>query len=462
MSALPAVEQACFWLAGRPPRIEAPPLAGRIEADLAIVGGGFTGLWTALFLKELEPRTEVVLLEAETCAYGASGRNAGIVGETLDHSHALAIRHFGFAEARRMAEIGRRNLDELEDFVAERGIDAQFERRGQLIFALRDEHLSALSDDMALAERLGVDSYRLLDAEEAQAEIHSSLYRGALLLPRGATVEPVRLAEGLRREAERRGVKVYEHSAVTSFDVNGTGVRAFTSGGEVAARRAVLATNAYSLQLLPRLGHRYLPLYDYVMVSQPLSSTQKDALGWRQRRGATDARAFFNYYRLTADDRVLWGTSEAVYYPGNRADRGCDHSPRHYQGLRESFAQHFPQLGDLEFPYAWGGPICSTTRLTPFFGRAYGGRLLYGLGYTGHGIASTRLAGRILAHLALEKPSPLLDLAMVRRAPLPFPPEPLRHWAISAVERGLRRTDQGQPASLLLRLLDALGIGFSS
>jgi glycine/D-amino acid oxidase-like deaminating enzyme len=199
-----------------------------------------------------------------------------------------------------------------------------------------------------------------------------------------------------------------------------------------------------------------------VLVSAPLRPDQRAALGWAGREGVTDVRTFFNYYRLTADDRVLWGTSEAAYYSGNRADLGCDHSERHYSELRASFARHFPDAGEIEWPYAWGGPICATTRMTPFFGSAFEGRLFHGLGFTGHGLGTTHLAGRILVHLALARPSPLLDLTLVKRLPFPYPPEPARTWAVNAVTRALRRVDAGHRPSPLLRLLDALGIGLSS
>jgi glycine/D-amino acid oxidase-like deaminating enzyme len=197
-------------------------------------------------------------------------------------------------------------------------------------------------------------------------------------------------------------------------------------------------------------------------VSDPLTPAQRETIGWRERQGVTDGRSFFNYYRLTDDGRILWGTSEAAYYPGNRVDPGCDHSPPHYFGLRASFSRHFPALASLDFTYAWGGPICATTRLTPFFGRALDGRVVYGLGYTGHGLGTTRIAGRILAHLALDRPSDLLDLAMVRRKPFPYPPEPFRSWAVAGVTRALRRVDEGKRPSAVLRLLDRMGIGFSS
>lgn len=413
-------------------------------------------------MKDLEPGLEIAVLEQGMAGYGASGRNAGIVGETLDHSHELAAAHFGLEEARELARLGRENLDELERFLARRGIDAEFERSGQLIMALTPAHEEDLRRSVALAHRLGLSDWRYLSAGEARAEVASPLYRGAALAPRSGTLHPVKLVDGLRAEALRQGVAIFERTAVIGLSRSGGRIVSRAAGGSVASGKAILATNAYTHRLRPRLLSRFLPLYDYILVSEPLTAPEREAIGWRRRQGVTDARAFFNYYRLTSDGRILFGTSEAVYYPGNRVDPGCDHSAPHYETLRASFRRHFPSLSGVRFPYAWGGPICSTTRLTPFFGSAAGGRLLYGLGYTGHGIGSSRIAGKILAHMALGRQSPLLELAMARRKPFPFPPEPLRRLAVGAVTRALRRVDAGERPGLLLRALEALGIGFSS
>ena len=295
--------------------------------------------------------------------------------------------------------------------------------------------------------------WRLLSAEEAHAEVHSPLYVGAAFAPSGGIINPVKLVDKLAR-----AVKLFERTPVT--EITGNVLR--TPHGEVRARKIVLATNAYSHHFFPKLLRHFIPLYDYILVSEPLTPTQLEAIGWRNRQGVTDLRAFFNYYRLTADNRILWGTSEAVYYSGNRVDESCDHSEPHYESLRQGFRRHFPQTADLKFEYAWGGPIASTTRLTPFFGSLDSGRILYALGYTGHGIGSTRVAGKILAHMALARPSELLSLAMVQRKPFPYPPEPVRSWAVNAVTRSLRRVDAGGKPNMLLRILDALGIGFSS
>ncbi len=455
------IERACYWLAQRPDR-ETEPLFGDRSADVAVVGAGLTGLWAALCLKELEPDLDVAIVEREVAAHGASGRNAGILSETIDHSHGLAIQHFGEAEARRLAGLGEQNVRELARFLVEQRIECDYEPTGRLMVALTEAHLAEARRSVEAAERLGLNTFRLLGAEETRARLDSPLYLGGLHVSGGAILDPVKLVDGLRRTAEGSGIRVFERSPVDRLARADGGVRLTTPRGSLTARHVVLATSAYTHLLLPAVLHRFIPLFDYVLVSDRLTPDQRAAIGWRGRESVTDGRAFFNYYRLTRDDRILWGTSEAAYYPGNRVDSACDHSPAHYAALRESVRRHFPALAGLEFPYAWGGAICSTTRLTPFFGRALGGRVVYGLGYTGHGLGTTRIAGRILAHMALDRPGELLDLAMVRSQPFPYPPEPFRRWAVSGVTAALRRVDRGARPGMLLRVLDRLGLGFSS
>ena len=455
------IEHACFWLAQRAPR-GWTELSGSETVDIGIVGAGLTGLWTALFLKALEPTLAVGVVEQGLAAHGARGRNAGMLSETVDHGHGLAIEHFGEAEARVLARLGETNVAELTAFLEARGIHCDYEPTGRLMVALTPRQVDEGRRTVAIARSLGLDSFALLDGDAVRAEIHSPLYLGGVRVSGGGILDPVKLVDGLKAEAERLGVRVWERSPVLAVEPAGAGARIRTARGAVAARRVVLATSAYTHHLLPAVTRRFIPLYDYILVSDPLTAAQHEAIGWRGRQGVTDGRTFFNYYRLTADNRILWGTSEATYYPGNRVGPAWDHSPPHYAALRESFRRHFPALAVLEFPFAWGGPICSTTRMTPYFGRALEGRICYGLGYTGHGLGTTRLAGRILAHLALDRPSELLELSLVKRKPFPYPPEPLRRWSVAAVTSALRRVDAGEPPSLLLRVLERMGIGFSS
>ncbi|MFI5321491.1 MAG: NAD(P)/FAD-dependent oxidoreductase, partial [Myxococcota bacterium] len=354
MPARRPIEESCYWLAVHP-RAALPPLEGRHEAQFVVVGAGFTGLWTALQLKALDPAADVAVVEQGVAAHGASGRNAGILGETIDHGHALAVAHFGRDEAARLAVVGRDNVAEMLAFLEARGIDCDFERSGQLHVALSEAHIEDLRESLACARDLGITRLQLLSREETRAEVHSELYQGGLFNPDGGILDPVKLVHGLQREALRLGVRVFERSRVTALDNDAAGVVVRTAQGEIRARRAILGTSAYTHQLLPRLRFRFIPLYDYILVSEPLSEAQRAAIGWKSRAAVSDMRAFFKYARLTQDGRVLWGTSEAKYYAGNRVDESCDHSEPHYAELRESFAQHFPALRELAFPYAWGG-----------------------------------------------------------------------------------------------------------
>lgn len=455
------IEDACYWLANTH-REAGPPLTGEARAEIAIIGAGFTGLWTALHIKDANPSLDVAIIEQGRCGYGASGRNAGMISDTIDHSHGLAMQHFGDAEARRLALLGRENVRQMLDWLERNGIDCDLERNGTLHMALQESHIETLQEEAEAARHLGIDDMRMLDAQATRAELHSESFVGALLNPAGAIVDPVKLIEGLRRAAVARGVRIYEQSPVQSLDGTSSGVEIRGAAGRLRAETVVLAMSAYTHHLLPRVLMHFMPLYDYVIVSEPLTKRQHDAIGWKNRQGVNDARTFFKYYRMTRDNRILWGTSEAHYYSGNLVAPECDHSERHYDELRSSFVEQFPELESLVFPYAWGGPICATTRFTPFFGTAHDGRVLYALGYTGHGLATTHLAAKVLAHRALRRSSVFDSLQMVRDKPLPYPPEPIRGWAVKTITSDLRRVDQGGEPSVLLKMLDAFGIGLSS
>lgn len=448
------VEQSCYWLATREGYTANPSLKGKFKVDYAIVGAGFTGLWTAHFLKQLKPEAEIIVIEQSVTGYGASGRNAGIVSTSIDHTHNLAIGHFGMEEAARLARLGLQNIDELESFAK----DCDFERTGQLQVALTPAHFEECQRNLEVASKLGLQGFRILSREEIQNEVHSPLYLGGLFVPGGGNLNPIKLVDRLKQDIEAAGVKVFENSPVISISHG----LVTSKHAEVQAMKTILATDAYTHHLLPGLLWRFIPLYDYILVSDRLTEKQKEAIGWKNRQGMVDGRTFFNYYRLTADDRVLWGTSEAVYYSPNRVDASCDHSQRHYDTLKASWKHHFPETGDLDFPYGWGGPIASTTRLTPFFGTTHGDTVVYGLGYTGHGIGTTRIAGKILAHIAAARDSELLTLKMVTDKPFPYPPEPIRALSVNAVTASLQKVDKGESPNLLLKFLDAMGIGFSS
>jgi glycine/D-amino acid oxidase-like deaminating enzyme len=448
------------WLdGGTPPR---PSLRGDRRADVVVVGGGFTGLWTALALTDRDPTLDVVVLEAQTVGYGASGRNGGFVEPSLTHGLHNGLAHFP-EEIDTLTRLGVGNYRGLVEDVARWGIDCHLDENGVLDVATEPWQLAELEEAASAYEQAG-ERVELLDAAAARAEVDSPTYLGALHRPEGgATVHPGALVRGLAEVAEGRGVAVHEHSAVTGLEAHGTGVRVRTAEGVVDADRAVLATNAYSHQVLRRTARHFVPVHDYVLVTAPLDSEQLARIGWKRRQGVADAGNQFHYYRLTPDDRILWGGYDAVYRYGNGVGPRHDHRRATYDLLARHFRATFPQLDDVVFERWWGGPIATTTRFTVTFGEALDGRVVYALGYTGLGVAATRFAGQVLRDRLLDPASPLLELRFTTSQPFPFPPEPLRWAGVTLTRRAIARADRRDGRrGPWLALLDRFGIGFDS
>lgn len=450
-----------YWLDALPARAPQPPPARDAEADLCIVGAGFTGLWAALQAKDDDPARDVVVLEAETAGFGASGRNGGFLSASLTHGLANGAARFA-DELTTLERLGRESYAGLLADLARHGIDCDLERSGELEIATEAYQVAELEESAELHRRFGHD-VRLLDGETLRDEIRSPLYRGALWLRSGsALVDPGKLAGGLLRAALAAGVRVHERTPVTRLAPGGAAVDVSTPHGVVRARRVLLGTSAYPP--LVRAVRRYVaPVYDYVLVSEPLSSAQKEAIGWRRRQGLADGGNQFHYYRLTADDRILYGGFDAVYrYGGPVAPRLDDHEPTFARLAQHLFAT-FPQLDGLRFTHRWGGAIDTCSRFSVFFGSALGGRVVYALGYTGLGVGATRFGARVALDLLDGRDTEATRLRYVRRRPVPFPPEPLRSAVIQLTRNRLAAADRsGGRRGAWLRTLDALGLGFDS
>ncbi|WP_349878917.1 FAD-dependent oxidoreductase [Micromonospora sp. HUAS YX12] len=456
-----------YWL-DRPVRPDPlPPLAGAHTADLLVVGGGYAGLWTALLAKEADPDRDVLLVDAGTCGWAASGRNGGFCAASLTHGLANGAERFP-GEIGELERLGRENLDAIAATVAKYDIDCDFERTGELAVAVEPYQLDGLAADADLARRYGHD-VRLLDRDEVRAEVASPTYLGGMWdADRVALLDPAKLAWGLRRAALDLGVRVHEHTRVTGLARDGAGLRATTAGGTdaapgaVRARQVVLATNAFP-PLLRRLRSWIVPVYDYALTTEPLTGAQRDAIGWRQRQGLADTGNQFHYYRLTADNRILFGGYDAIYHYGNRVAPALEQREATFTTLASHFFATFPQLDGLRFSHRWGGVIDTCTRFCAFFGTAYEGRLAYAAGFTGLGVGATRFGARVTLDLLSGADTPLTRLDLVRRKPLPFPPEPARSVGINLTRWSLARADaRGGRRNLWLRTLDRLGLGFDS
>jgi glycine/D-amino acid oxidase-like deaminating enzyme len=314
-------------------------------------------------------------------------------------------------------------------------------------------------ESRALYERWGYDVEVFPDAASMRAEVNSPLFRGGVWIKHAAAIlDPARLALGLLAAARRAGVRVHEQTRATALD--GTLVR--TAHGGVRARRVLLATSAFP-PLLRAIRRYVVPVYDYALMSEPLSAAQRSEIGWRRRQGIGDGGNQFHYYRLSADDRVLWGGFDAVYRFGGPVRADLDEHDATFGRLAQNFFTTFPQLEGLRFTHRWGGAIDTCSRFSVFFGTAHEGRVAYATGYTGLGVASTRWGGRVALDLLDGRATEATRSRYVRRKPVPFPPEPLRTAVIQLTRNRLAAADRrGGRRGLWLGLLDRLGLGFDS
>src|SRR5215472_11329365 len=306
-----------FWLDSTAAPEPLPTLTEHTDADLAVVGGGFTGLWTALLAKERDPGRDVVLLEAKTIGHAASGRNGGFCSASLTHGMANGLERFP-DEMPALERLGEQNLTEIRDAIDKYQIDCDFQPTGELSVATAPWQLDGAADEVATARGLGYEA-DLLDAAGIRAELDSPAFVGGVRYAnRNAMVDPARLAWGLRRACHQAGVRVFEHARVRSVSRDGAGLTLHAGYGAVRARRVALGTGAFTPPLLRRVGNWIVPVWDYVLVTEPLTEAQLASLGWTHRRGASDRGNQFHYFRLTSDNRVLWGGYDAVYCNGGR------------------------------------------------------------------------------------------------------------------------------------------------
>ncbi|MFE5672854.1 NAD(P)/FAD-dependent oxidoreductase [Agromyces sp. NPDC056523] len=458
--------QSVFWLEDVPDEAKQPRprLEGTRVADLAIVGGGYTGLWTAVLAKRADPDRRVVLLEAKQVGWAASGRNGGFCEASLTHGRDNGLSRWP-AEMDELDRLGLANLDAIEASEAEFGMDVEFERNGSLDIAVEPHQVEWLHEAAADAASRGDDSVRLLDEHQVRAELDSPVFLGAVWNTRtSAILHPAKLAAELARVAEEAGVEICEHSPVTRLDTPGsTGVvRLTTEHGRVDATRAVLATNVFP-SLLKRNRFMTVPVYDYVLMTEPLSAEQQASIGWAHRQGVGDMANQFHYSRLTRDGRILYGGYDAIYHAGGRMRTRYEDRPESFARLASHFFTTYPQLEGLRFTHRWAGAIDTSTQFTAFTGLARDGRVAYASGFTGLGVASTRFMAETMLDLLAGRETERTALEMVRSRPMPFPPEPAASVGINLTRWSLDRADHRQGRrNLLLRTLDAVGLGFDS
>jgi len=433
-----------FWLddVSRPsyPRLDADA-----SADLVVVGGGYSGLWTAVIAKERDPSRSVILLEARRIGWAASGRNGGFCEPSLTHGDENGERRWP-EEMETLTRLGIENLDEIQATVARYSMDVDFERNGSLQVATEPHQVAWLGPEA-------------LDAAATRALVNSPTYQGGSLDRESALVHPAKLAVELARVATDLGVQIFEFTPVRSLDAGPTLV---TDRGRVTAGRVALGTNAFPA-LLKRNRLMTVPVYDYVLMTEPLTAAQLTSIGWEGRQGVGDSSNQFHYYRLTADNRILFGGYDAIYHAGRKVRKAYEDRPDSYELLASHFLTTFPQLTGIRFTHRWAGAIDTSTRFCAFFGTAHEGSVAYAVGFTGLGVGATRFGANVMLDLVDGEDTERTRLRMVRERPLPFPPEPFAAAGIAATRWSLDRADHKQGRrNLFLKTLDALKLGFDS
>ena len=395
------------------------------SCDVAIVGGGFTGLWTAYALVCADPSLRVVVLEAEVCGFGASGRNGGWALALFAGSRAVTTRRAGPSGVAALHQALVASIDHIERTCREESIDCRFHRGGTIVAATSPAHVERLR-----AHLVSDEGDVWLDAAAARERIAASRVFGAAFTPHCAAIQPARLARGLSATVRRRGVTVHEDTRVLAIEPG----RVRTHRGDVRAEIVVRATEGYT-PMLPSQHRRLVPIYSFMIATEPLPASFWHDVGWRDRETFADGRHLIIYAQRTADDRIAFGGRGAPYHFGSRVRTGFDRDPRVFDALEATLHDLFPATRAAAITHRWGGPLGASRDFYPSVGVDRASGLAWAGGYVGDGVTTTNLAGRTLADLILRRDTELTNLAWVEHRSRAWEPEPLRWLGINA---GLR------------------------
>jgi glycine/D-amino acid oxidase-like deaminating enzyme len=429
-----------LWLDGLPASLSPrAPLRGNASCDVAIVGAGFTGLWTAYYLKRLQPDLNVLLLEREIAGFGPSGRNGGWVAGTIAGSWKVYGARQGNDAVLRAERETYQTVDEIGRVARSEGIECNYSKGGMLAVATSEPQAARLGADISAARQrgLGEEDWQRLDAQEVEKFAHVAGCRMAVYSPHCARIDPARLARGLAATCEKAGVTIYEHTEALQVAPGMVTCRE----GRVTADHIIRATESYTNQL-PAEKRRYLPLYSQMIATEPLPEDTWNALGWSQGLTIRDRRNLFFYAQRTADGRLAIGGRGAPYHLSRPIDETNEQDPAVRVRLQTALRNHFPAAANAAITHHWGGPLavprdwCMTIRYDRRAGFGWAG------GYSGHGVVASNISGRTLADLVLGNESQLVTLPWVGHRCRRWEPEPLRYLASQAIVRMLASSDR--------------------
>ena len=419
-------------------------LDGEVTVDVAILGGGFSGLWTAYHLLRGDPSLKVAIVERRFCGYGASGRNGGWCSPRFPVDPGPLIRRYGVQTARRVIDAQQRTVEEFGDTLADAGVEADFRHTGLLSLARGSAQMASLQKTFATFDSLGMNAgNRLLDADEAFEQVHVTKLDGALHSTRGATVHPGKLVRGLARTVERLGGRIYEGTEATGVRP-GDDAAIVCDGGIVNATRAVVIAGEAYLSGLPGYRRDLLPMSSMIVLTAPLTPAQWEAVGWRGGECLSSQVQTKNYLTKTEDGRILYGSRGAPYHFGSTTEDSALRDEATFAWMRDTVREWWPALADVAFTHAWGGYLgvprdwMPTVRFDPDSKVA----ALYG--YTGRGVSTSAMCARLLAGLIGGWPTGLEGLPFHRTRPPRWEIEPFRWVGARYVQNALARIDAAE------------------
>lgn len=445
------------WQTSVPAPTPCHALQGDHHADVAIVGGGFVGLWTALTIRELEPDCRVAIVEQHLCGSGASGRNGGFAMSWWPKIGTLRAL-CGDDEARFLGQQSEKAIHDLGEFCTRHGIDAHFTQKGWLWTATSPAHVDTWDGTLAACAALGAEPFQRLSGDELRRRTGSPAHLGGVFEASNATVQPYALVQGMRRVALEAGVSIFENSPVRRIEP-GASVRLIAEGGTLATDQVVLATNAWSAAI-PELARLIVPVNSSVVITRPLGDKLRE-IGWTGGESITDSQLMVDYYRTTRDGRIAFGKGTGAMSLGSAIGAVFSEDAATAAQTRADLFATFPMLERTCLDGAWSGPIDRTFDSLPVFGHLRGQpNICYGIGWSGNGVAPSRLGGYILASMALRRDDEWSRSSLIGRRAKTFPPEPFRYVGGSMVRRAVRRKEtaemQGRRPGALDRLLAGL------